>query len=161
MAERLLTETLVDCEKFILLNIYCPNSTTAFSALIWKKYCLTKVLNCRKKGIFELPNIGNMGETLVWLDMPLAKTVNVWGEKTVTTATTGYEKSRFTVIFSCLADGHYHLWAKDPAKKTFPSGWVMASFLSATPSSAIFGIDSSLFFWLCHLPPTYAGLVKK
>lgn len=63
------------------------------------------VLNCRKKANYELVNIGNMDETPVWFDMPSARTVNTRGEKTVTVATTGHEKSRFTVVLSCLADG--------------------------------------------------------
>lgn len=34
------------------------------------------MLNCRKKGNYELENIGNMDETPVWFEMPSAKTVN-------------------------------------------------------------------------------------
>jgi len=63
------------------------------------------MLNCRKKGNYELANIGNVDEIPVWFDMPLAKTVNTQGEKTVTVATTGHKKYRFTVVLSCLADG--------------------------------------------------------
>lgn len=57
------------------------------------------VLNSRKKGNYELVNIGNMDE------MPSARTVATRGEKTVTISTTGHEKSCFTVVLSCLADG--------------------------------------------------------
>ena len=63
------------------------------------------VLNCRKKDNYELVNIGNMDETPVWFDMPSARTVTTRGEKTVSITTTGHEKSRFTVVLSCLADG--------------------------------------------------------
>ena len=57
------------------------------------------------KGNYELVNIGNTGEMPVWFDMPSARTVATRGEKTVTTSTTGHEKSCFTVVLSCLADG--------------------------------------------------------
>lgn len=63
------------------------------------------VLNSRKKGNYELVNIGNMDEMPVWFDMPSARTVATRGEKTVTISTTGHEKSCFTVVLSCLADG--------------------------------------------------------
>ena len=63
------------------------------------------VLNSRKKGNYELVNIGNMDEMPVWFDMPSARTVATQGEKTVTISTTGHEKSCFTVVLSCLADG--------------------------------------------------------
>ena len=63
------------------------------------------VLNCRKKANYELANIGNMDETPVWFDMPSTRTVNTRGEKTVSVTTIGHEKSCFTVVLSCLADG--------------------------------------------------------
>ena len=63
------------------------------------------VLNSRKKGNFELVNIGNMDETPVWFNMPSVRTVTAQGEKTVTISTTGYKKSPFTVVLSSLADG--------------------------------------------------------
>ena len=62
------------------------------------------VLNCRKKANHELVNIDNMDETPVWFNMPLARTVNT-REKSVSITTTGHEKSCFTVVLSCLADG--------------------------------------------------------
>ena len=63
------------------------------------------VLNCRKKANYELVNIVNMDETPVWFDMPSTRTINTRGEKTVSITTTGHEKSHFTVVLSCLADG--------------------------------------------------------
>ena len=41
----------------------------------------------------------------MWFDMPSARTVNAKGAKTVLVNTTGHEKSRFTVVLACLADG--------------------------------------------------------
>ena len=46
-----------------------------------------------------------MDETPVWFEMPSARTVNAKGEKTVLVNTTGHEKSWFTVVLACLADG--------------------------------------------------------
>ena len=63
------------------------------------------VIKRRKENDYELVHIGNMDETPVWFDMPSARTVNSRGEKTVLINTTGHEKSRFTVVLSCLANG--------------------------------------------------------
>ena len=88
------------------------------------------VLNSRKKGNYELVNIGNMDETPVWFDMPSARTVTTRGEKTVTISTTGHEKSRFTVVLSCLADGTklkpmVIFKRKTQPKEKFPPGVVV------------------------------------
>ena len=63
------------------------------------------VIKSRRKENYELVHTGNMDETPVWFDMPSARTVNAKGEKTVLVNTTGHEKSRFTVVLACLADG--------------------------------------------------------
>ena len=63
------------------------------------------VIKSRRKGNYELVHIGNMDETPVWFDMPSARTVNEKGAKTVLVNTTGHEKSRFTVVLACMADG--------------------------------------------------------
>ncbi len=49
--------------------------------------------------------MGNMDETPMFFDMPGVKTVSVIGEKTVFVRTTGHEKTHFTVVVCCLADG--------------------------------------------------------
>ena len=41
----------------------------------------------------------------MWFDMPTSKTVDSVGAKTVLLKTTGHEKTRFTVVLACLADG--------------------------------------------------------
>jgi len=92
--------------------------------------CHRFVLNCRKKANYELVNIGNMDETPVWFDMPSTRTVNVQGEKTVSITTTGHEKSRFTVVLSCLADGTklkpmIIFKRKTMPKEKFPAGVVV------------------------------------
>ena len=63
------------------------------------------LINARKRDDYELVQIGNMDETPVWFDMPAARTVESRGVKTVLLKTTGNEKTRFTVVLSCLADG--------------------------------------------------------
>lgn len=63
------------------------------------------VIKMRKNEQYELAQIGNMDETPVWFDMPTSKTVASKGQKSVLVKTTGHEKSRFTVVLSCLADG--------------------------------------------------------
>ena len=88
------------------------------------------VLNCRKKANYELVNIGNMDETPVWFDMPSTRTVNARGEKTVSVTTTGHEKSCFTVVLSCLADGTklkpmIIFKRKTKPKEKFPPGVVV------------------------------------
>lgn len=50
-----------------------------------------------KETNYEFVHIGNMDETPVWFDMPSVRTVLV--------NKTGHEKSCFTVVLSCLADG--------------------------------------------------------
>ena len=63
------------------------------------------IIRKRQINNYGLTHIGNMDETPVWFDMPTSKTVNTKGEKTVLIKTTGHEKSRFTVVLACMADG--------------------------------------------------------
>lgn len=63
------------------------------------------IIKHRKKNEYRLACIGNMDETPMNFDMPAGKTVNKMGEKTVLVKTTGHEKSRFTVVLTCMADG--------------------------------------------------------
>ena len=63
------------------------------------------VIKCRKKNKYDLACIGNMDETPVWFDMPSNSTVHKAGEKTIFVKTTGHEKSHFTVVLSCMANG--------------------------------------------------------
>ena len=63
------------------------------------------IIRQRERHGYDLSLIGNMDETPVWFDMPCASTVNSKGEKTVLVKTTGHEKSRFTVVLACMANG--------------------------------------------------------
>ena len=54
---------------------------------------------------YSLSLIGNMDETPLTFDMPSNMTVEETGSRTVSIRTTGHEKSNFTVVLSCMADG--------------------------------------------------------
>ncbi|KAG8196096.1 hypothetical protein JTE90_007834 [Oedothorax gibbosus] len=64
-----------------------------------------EVINLRKENNFELSQIGNMDETPMTFDIPINRTVNAKGDKTVLIKTTGHEKTHFTVVLTCMADG--------------------------------------------------------
>ena len=88
------------------------------------------VINSRKKGNYELVNIGNMDETPVWFDMPSARIVSARGEKTVSITTTGHKKSRFMVVLSYLVDATklkpmVIFKRKTQPKEKFPPGVVV------------------------------------
>ncbi|CAG8827746.1 13801_t:CDS:1, partial [Dentiscutata erythropus] len=54
---------------------------------------------------YPLPLIGNMDETPLAFDMPSNVTIDTKGNKTISIRTCGYEKSCFTVVLACMADG--------------------------------------------------------
>ena len=66
----------------------------------------------------------------MWFDMPKSKTVDSVGAKTVLLKTTGHEKTRFTVVLACLADGTklkpmVIFKRKTMPKDNFPTGVVV------------------------------------
>lgn len=66
--------------------------------------------------------LGNMDEIPVTFDLPTSRTVELKGAKEVSVATTGHEKSNFTIMLTVTADG-----AKLPPlvifkRKTIPKG---------------------------------------
>ncbi|GFT45769.1 HTH CENPB-type domain-containing protein [Trichonephila clavipes] len=63
------------------------------------------VIGLRKQKKYLLSHIGNMDSTPVTFDMIGNKTMNMKGTKAIHIKTTGHEKSPFTVVTSCLADG--------------------------------------------------------
>ena len=88
------------------------------------------VIRARRSKNYSLVNIGNMDETPVWFDMPTSKTVDSVGAKTVLLKTTGHEKTRFTVVLACLADGTklkpmVIFKQKTMPKDNFPAGVVV------------------------------------
>lgn len=66
---------------------------------------LSYVLYMRMQHNYPLKYIGNMDETPMWFDLPSNTTINKKGEKTVSIRTTGHERTSFTVILGCMADG--------------------------------------------------------
>ena len=62
-------------------------------------------INKRKKLCFEIGQLGNMDEVPLMFDVPSNKTVDVKGAKTITIKTSGNEKTRYTVVLACCADG--------------------------------------------------------
>ena len=69
------------------------------------QHFLTYVIKMRKRKNYALCDIGNMDETPVWVDMPGEYTLELKGTRSVTMKTTGYEKSRITVMLAAMADG--------------------------------------------------------
>ncbi|WAQ99390.1 POGK-like protein [Mya arenaria] len=63
------------------------------------------VIDAWKDHKFELDAICNMDETPIFFDMPSNRTINFKGSKTVSIKTAEGEKTHFTLILSCLADG--------------------------------------------------------
>ena len=63
------------------------------------------VLRQRKQDEFELGQIGNMDETPMCFDLPGNRTIDHKGAKTIQIRTTGNEKTHFTVVLACMANG--------------------------------------------------------
>ena len=66
---------------------------------------LTFIIKHRKANEYKLSSIGNMDETPLNFDMPSNSTVNKMGEKSILIKTLGHEKTHFTVVLTCMADG--------------------------------------------------------
>ncbi|GFW84011.1 pogo transposable element with KRAB domain [Trichonephila clavipes] len=69
--------------------------------LSFQKY----VIGLRKQKKYLLSHIGNIDETPVTFDMIGNKTIDMKGTKSIHIKTTEHEKSYFTGVLSCLADG--------------------------------------------------------
>lgn len=79
-------------------------------------------INLRKKHNYDLAQMGNMDETPVTFDLPGKRTVNAIGERTIMMKTTGHEKTHFTVVLSCMADGTRLKPVVIFKRKTLPKG---------------------------------------
>ena len=49
--------------------------------------------------------IGNMDETPMSFDLPNNTTIDERGARSISIRTTGYKKTNFTVVLTCMADG--------------------------------------------------------
>jgi len=58
-----------------------------------------------KKLCFEIGQLGNMDDVPLTFDVPWNKTVDVKGAKPIMIKTSGNEKTRYTVVLACCADG--------------------------------------------------------
>lgn len=63
------------------------------------------VIRLRRDRQFILSQIGNADQTPINFDMPMSRTVNEKGARSVLVKTTGAEKQRFTVMLAIPADG--------------------------------------------------------
>jgi hypothetical protein len=66
---------------------------------------LSFILYRRIQHDYPLRYIGNIDETPVTFDLPYSTTLDHRGTSTVSIRTTGHEKTNFTVILACMADG--------------------------------------------------------
>jgi len=80
------------------------------------------VLKQRKLYDFELSQIGNMDETPMSFDLPRNRTVDKVGAKTVQVRTTGHERTNFTLVLACMADGTKLKPMVIFKRKTIPKG---------------------------------------
>jgi len=63
------------------------------------------VLKLRKEHGYELAQLGIADQTPLTFDLPYERTVAQKGVSTVSIRTTGHEKSHFSVMLTCTADG--------------------------------------------------------
>ena len=63
------------------------------------------VIQLHRQHGYDLSQIGNADQTPLTFDLPYERTVAEKGMKTVSIRTTGHEKSHFTVMLACTADG--------------------------------------------------------
>ena len=80
------------------------------------------IINLRKKHGYDLSQIGNMDETPMTFDLPGNQTVDTVGSKTIMIKTTGHEKTHFTVVLACMADGTKLKPVIIFKRKTLPKG---------------------------------------
>jgi transposase-like protein len=88
---------------------------------------LSFVLYRRIQYDYPLQFIGNMDETPVAFDLPNSYTLEKRGSNTINIKTTGHERSTFTVVLGCMADGSklppvVIFKLKNIPRETFPNG---------------------------------------
>jgi len=99
------------CERFMRRNGLCMHTKTTTAQKLPRKYerkiieFHKYVINMRKKLCFEIGQLGNTDEVPLTFDVPSNKTVDVKGAKTIMIKTSGNEKTRYTVVLACCADG--------------------------------------------------------
>ena len=116
------------CSRFMARNSLCLRARTKLcqrlppdltqKVLSFQRF----VIRRRTQHSYGLDQIGNMDETPVTFDMPSSRTVEVQGVKSVPMRTSGHEKTRFTVVLACLADGTKLMPMVIFRRKTLPKG---------------------------------------
>ena len=104
-------ETTSWCERFMRRNGQCMRTKTTIAQKLPREYkrMITEfhkyVINMRKKLCFEMGQLGNMDEVPLTFDVPSNKTVDVKGAKKIMIKASGNEKTHYTVVLVCCADG--------------------------------------------------------
>ena len=99
------------CERFMRRNGLCMRTKTTIAQKLPREYerkiieFHKYVINMRNKLCFEIVQLGNMNEIPLTVDVPSNKTVDVKGARTIMIKTSGNEKTRYTVVLACCADG--------------------------------------------------------
>jgi len=99
------------CERFMRRNVLCMRTKTTKAQKLPREYerkiieFHKYVINMRKKLCFEIGQLGNMDAVPLTFDVPSNKTVDVKGAKTIMIRTSGNEKTSYTVVLACCADG--------------------------------------------------------
>ena len=99
------------CERFTRRNGLCMRNKTTIAQKLPHEYerkiieFHKYVINMRKKLCFEIVQLGNMDEVPLTFDVPSNKTVDAKGSKIIMIKTSGNEKTRYTVVLACCADG--------------------------------------------------------
>ena len=127
------------CFKFMKRNNLCMQAKTKISQKMPVEYedkiieFHRFIINARKQEKFELSQIANMDEVPLTFNVPSNKTVDSKGAKSIIVKTCGHEKTHYTVVLSCCADGtkcHLFLFLK----KDIPQGKTSCrSLCSCTP----------------------------
>jgi len=99
------------CKTFMRRNGLCMRTKTTIVQKLPHEYerkiieFHKYVINMRKKVCFEIGQLGNMDEVPLTFDVLSNKTVDGKDGKTVMIKTSGNEKTRYTVVLACCADG--------------------------------------------------------
>ena len=99
------------CHRFMRRHNLSVRSTTTVGQRLpadWEdktRAFQTFVNNLQTENSFPASKVGNMDEVPVSFDAPSSRTVDEVGKKTIRVTTTGNEKTNFTAVLSCLADG--------------------------------------------------------
>ena len=90
-------------------------------------------------------HIINMDEVPLTFDIPMSRSISEKGEKTINVRTTGHEKSHFTVVLACCADGSklppmIIFKRKTMPKEAFPPGVVIQTNVKGWMDESMMGV---------------------